>query len=111
MVAAVGNVPPVGGVAPPAVGTPRPCGLRFSGVNTAGKKISQTCQYSGSIANPKSQHCVLDKAMFGSVKTVLVEVENSLTLPVVTAGILDDVLHTNYLMMSFTDKMTSLEAG
>lgn len=97
VVAAVGNVPPVGGVAPPAVGTPQPCGIRFSGVNTAGKPISQTCQYSGSLANPTAQHCVLDKAMFGSVKTLLVEVVNSLTVVgVLAAGVLDDVVHTNY---------------
>ena len=97
VVAVVSNVPPVGGQSLPAVGTPQPCGIRFSGVNTAGKPINQTCQYSGSLANPTAQLCVLDKSKFGSVRTLTVDIANSLAVAgVLAGGILDNVVHTNY---------------
>ena len=78
-----------------SLGEPQPCRLKFTGVNTKGVTVSQTCAYSETAINPALAFCAFTDA-FNDIVFVSVAVANSLTLPPTTVLYLDDVNHTNH---------------
>lgn len=79
----------------PTVQAPQVCKLLFSGLNSKGAAISQTCSYSGTVNNPAMQECYFGP-QFGEVVTLFVTVADSLTLPQTTVPLIDNFNHTNY---------------
>ena len=76
----------------PVVQVPQPCTILFSGVNSTGGVISQTCSFSGT---RDMQQCFFGKN-FTSAVAVNVEVKTAASLPLVTSFLLDDVVHINH---------------
>ena len=76
----------------PQVQVPQPCTILFSGINSAGGPISQTCSFSGT---RDMQQCFFGKN-FTSAVAVNVEIQTAATLPLSTSFALDDVVHVNH---------------